>query len=78
MTIEQFKELAHHEKLNEIRHNGELLGSYDRPNEDGGAKTPGDIYAVHDFWVYLSEDETMAIPTRKNPIPEEEEEDEEQ
>ena len=76
MTIEQFKTLSHAEKLKEIRYNGNLLGSYERPSEDGGRKTPGDIYELHEFWVFLSEDEDMVIPTRKNPIAVEEEEEE--
>ncbi|MCE3281823.1 MAG: hypothetical protein K0Q66_560 [Chitinophagaceae bacterium] len=78
MTIEQFKDLSHPEKLKEIRYNGNLLGSYERPSEDGGRKTPGDIYEIHEFWVFLSEDEEMVIPTRKNPMPPEEEEEEEE
>lgn len=68
MTIEQFKELSHPEKLKEIRYNGNLLGPYERPSEDGGRKTQGDIYEMYDFWVFLSEDEDMVIPTRKNPV----------
>jgi hypothetical protein len=76
MTIEQFKALSHPEKLKEIRYNGNLLGPYERPSEDGGRKTQGDIYQVHEFWVFLSEDEEMVIPTRKNPVPAEEEEEE--
>jgi hypothetical protein len=68
MTIEQFKDLSHPEKLKEIRYNGNLLGPYERPSEDGGRRTQGDIYEIHDFWVFLSEDEEMVIPTRKNPV----------
>ena len=45
-----------------------MLGPYERPSEDGGRKTQGDIYELHDFWVFLSEDEDMVIPTRKNPV----------
>jgi hypothetical protein len=29
---------------------------------------------LHEFWVFLSEDEHMVIPTRRNPIFKEEEE----
>ena len=72
MTIEQFKQLSLPEKLKEIRYNGQLLGPYERPSEDGGRRTPGDIYELHDFWVFLSEDEEMVIPTRKNPVQAEE------
>ena len=43
MTIENFKELAHEEKLNQLRHNGELLGTYERRSADGDSKTSGDI-----------------------------------
>ena len=76
MDIDSFKKLATHEKLKEIKYNGNILGSYDRNAENGGAKTPGDIYALHDFWVYLSEDESIIIPSRRNPLPSEEEEEE--
>ncbi len=76
MTIEQFKELSHEQKLKELRFSGELLGSYERNNENGGPKTPGDIYAVHDFWVYLSDDEEIIVPSRRNPLPPAEEEEE--
>ncbi|MDB5231116.1 MAG: hypothetical protein JWN76_1921 [Chitinophagaceae bacterium] len=67
MTIEEFKELTHEQKLNELKHNGELLGPYLR-NGDGmdKPKTPGDIFALYEFWVFLSEDESMVIPSRKN------------
>ncbi len=68
MTIEQFKTLTLEKKLSEIKYNGNILGSYERPNEEGGTKVPGDIYELHDFWVYLSEDEQMVIPTRRNPL----------
>ena len=54
MDIDSFKKLAIHEKLKEIKYNGNILGSYDRNAENGGSKTPGDIYALFDFWVYLS------------------------
>jgi hypothetical protein len=43
MTIESFKELAHEKKLLELKHNGELLGPYERRSENGDSKTPGDI-----------------------------------
>jgi hypothetical protein len=69
MTIEHFKTLTHAEKLSEIKYNGTLLGNYDRPNEEGGTKVPGDIFELYAFWVYLSEDEQMVIPTRKSPLP---------
>lgn len=68
MTIENFKELAHEEKLKELKFSGELLGSYERNNENGGTKTPGDIFALYDFWVYLSDDEETIVPSRRNPI----------
>ena len=64
MTIEQFKELTLEAKLQVLKKSGELLGSYERNNENGGPKTPGDIYAVHDFWVYLSDDEETIVPSR--------------
>ncbi len=73
MTIENFKTLVHEKKLLELKHSGELLGSYERNAEDDGEKTPGDIFALYDFWVFLSEDEKMVIPTRRNPIVKEEE-----
>lgn len=73
MTIEQFKELSLPEKLNVIRYEATLLGSYERNGEHNGPKTPGDIYALHDFWVFLSDDETMVIPSRRNPLHVEEE-----
>ena len=72
MTIENFKTLTHKQKLIELKHSGELLGSYERNVEDGGNKTPGDIFRLSDFWVFLSDDEKMVIPTRRNPLPEEE------
>ena len=73
MTIENFKTLTHEQKLIELKHSGELLGSYERNAEDGGNKTPGDIFRLSDFWVFLSDDEKMVIPTRRNPLPEQEE-----
>jgi hypothetical protein len=76
MTIENFKALSSEERLKEIRYNANLLGSFDRPAEEGGKKTPGDIYELYDFWVYVSEDESTVIPSRRNPIAEEEEQDE--
>lgn len=76
MTIEQFKELSLEAKLQVLKKSGELLGSYERNNENGGPKTPGDIYGVHDFWVYLSDDEETIVPSRRNPLPKEEEEEE--
>ncbi len=69
MTIESFKELSLEEKLKELKYSGELLGSYERNNEGGGPKTPGDIFALYDFWVYLSDDQETVIPSRRNPIP---------
>lgn len=68
MTIENFKLLTLEEKLQELRHNGELLGSYERNGEQNGPKIPGDIFALYDFWVYLSDDEETIIPSRRNPI----------
>jgi len=76
MTIESFKELAHEEKLNQLRHNGELLGTYERRSADGDSKTSGDIFELNDFWVFLSDDEQMVIPSRRNPLYKEEEEEE--
>jgi hypothetical protein len=70
MDIDSFKKLSTEEKLREIRYNGNILGPYERNGEDGGPKTPGDIYELYDFWVYLSEDESMIIPSRRNPLPE--------
>lgn len=69
MTIEDFKQLTHEQKLKELKYNGNLIGSFDRPSADGGKKTPGDIFELYDFWVYLSEDEQTVIPTRRNPVP---------
>ncbi len=69
MTIEEFKELSHGKKIIELKYSADLLGSYLRNAEDGGEKTPGDIYALYDFWVFLSDDEKLIIPTRRNPLP---------
>ena len=69
MTIDQFKLLSLPEKLKTIRYDAVLLGSYERNGEQNGPKTPGDIYSLHDFWVFLSDDETMVIPSRRNPLP---------
>ncbi|NCI46866.1 hypothetical protein [Sediminibacterium soli] len=74
MTIEAFKELTVEKKLSELKYNGELLGSYERNSEHNGPKTPGDIFALYDFWVYLSEDEETIIPSRRNPLATAEEE----
>lgn len=68
MTIEQFKELAFEKKLLELKHNGNLLGSYERADESGSTRVPGDIYELYDFWVYLSEDEQTVVPSRRNPL----------
>jgi hypothetical protein len=76
MTIEQFKELTLEQKIKELKYSGDLQGSYERNNENGGPKTPGDIFALYDFWVYLSEDEETVIPSRRNPIKVVEEEEE--
>ncbi|MEP6845410.1 MAG: hypothetical protein ABI861_05380 [Panacibacter sp.] len=69
MTIENFKQLPLHEKLLALRRSGELLGPYERNDANGGTKTPGDIYAVEDFYVYLSEDESIVVVSRRNPLP---------
>ena len=69
MDIDNFKKLTLEEKLSEIKFNGQMLGPYERNNENGGAKTPGDIYELYDFFVYLSEDESMVVPSRRNPLP---------
>jgi hypothetical protein len=74
MTIENFKQLTHEEKLNELKYSGDLLGSYDRNGEHNGPKVPGDIFALYDFWVYLSDDEQTIIPSRRNPLYKAEEE----
>ena len=69
MEIDDFKKLTLEEKLSELKYSGNLLGSYERTSENGGAKVPGDIYELYDFWVYLSEDEKTVIPSRRNPLP---------
>jgi hypothetical protein len=69
MDIETFKKLTIEEKLSELKYNGELLGPYERNGEQSGPKIPGDIYELYDFWVFLSEDEQMVIPSRRNPLP---------
>jgi hypothetical protein len=69
MDIDNFKQLSLEEKLSEIKYNGQILGPYERNNENGGAKTPGDIYELYDFYVYLSEDENIVVPSRRNPLP---------
>jgi hypothetical protein len=68
MTIEAFKALSLEKKLIEIKYHGEMLGSYERSNENGGKKQPGDIFALFEFWVFLSDDEQTVVPTRRNPI----------
>ncbi|MEK7200383.1 MAG: hypothetical protein AAB212_10780 [Bacteroidota bacterium] len=73
MTIDNFKVLTLEEKLKELKYSGELLGSYDRNSENNGPKVPGDIFALYDFWVYLSDDEETIIPSRRNPLPASEE-----
>ena len=75
ISIDDFKKLTLEEKLHQIKYNATLLGSYDRPNEDGG-KVPGDIYELGEFWVYLSEDEDVVVPSRRNPIKVKEEDEE--
>ena len=72
MSIEEFKQLKFEEKLKELRNSAELLGSYERNSEDNGPKVTGDIFALYDFWVYLSDDEETIIPSRRNPLPAEE------
>ncbi len=69
MDIEIFKKLTLEEKLSELRYSGNLLGSYERNSENSASKTPGDIYELYDFWVYLSEDEKIIVPSRRNPLP---------
>ena len=73
MDIGAFKGLTLEQKLQEIKYNGNILGAYDKNGEPGEPKTPGDIYELHDFWVFLSEDEQTVVPSRRNPLPEEEE-----
>lgn len=72
MDIAAFKELTIEKKLEELKFNGNILGPYDKNGEPGEPKTPGDIYELYDFWVFLSEDEQTVIPSRRNPLPEEE------
>ena len=69
MDIDNFKKLTHEQKLKELKYSGDLLGSYDRNGEPGTPKVPGDIFALYDFFVYLSEDETTVVPSRRNPLP---------
>lgn len=69
MDIDTFKTLPLEEKLSELKYSGNLLGSYERNGEHSGTKMPGDIYALHEFWVFLSEDEKTVIPSRRNPLP---------
>lgn len=69
MHIDQFKKLTMDQKLSELRYNGRLLGPYERNHEQTGAKVPGDIYELYDFWVYLSDDEKTVVPSRRNPLP---------
>ncbi len=71
MDIDTFKTLTLDQKLTEIKYNGNILGAYDRNSEDNGKKVPGDIYELHNFFVYLSEDERTVVPSRRNPLPEE-------
>ena len=68
MTIDHFKTLTLDKKLLEVKYHGNLLGAYDRSNAEGGLKVPGDIYEVHDFWVYISDDEQTVIPSRRCPV----------
>lgn len=69
MDIDTFKTLSLEEKLSELRFNGNLLGAYERNAEHGSTKVPGDIYELYDFFVYLSEDEKIVVPSRRNPLP---------
>lgn len=69
MEIENFKKLTLEEKLAELKYSGTLLGPYERNSENSATKTPGDIYQLYDFWVYLSEDEKIVVPSRRNPLP---------
>ena len=69
MEIETFKKLTLEEKLSELKYSGKLLGPYERNSENSASKTPGDIYELYDFWVYLSEDEKIVVPSRRNPLP---------
>ncbi len=69
MDIDNFKKLTLEEKLHEIKYQGTILGAYERNGESGTTKTPGDIYELYDFFVYLSEDEKTVVPSRRNPLP---------
>lgn len=69
MDIDSFKKLTLEEKLAELKYKGTLLGPYERNGEHNGTKVPGDIYELEDFWVYLSEDEKIVVPSRRNPLP---------
>ncbi len=71
MNIDSFKKITHEEKLKTLKFSGELLGPYDRNGEPGTPKVPGDIYGLEDFFVYLSEDESTVVPSRRNPLPKE-------
>ena len=71
MDIDSFKKLSLEEKLAELKFNGNLLGPYERNSEHNTLKkVPGDIYELYNFFVYLSEDETTVVPSRRNPLPE--------
>lgn len=72
MDIDQFKQLSLEQKLTELKYSGELLGPYERNGEPGTPKVPGDIYQLYNFFVYLSEDETTVVPSRRNPLPQQE------
>jgi hypothetical protein len=69
MDIDAFKKLSLEEKLSQLKYSGKLLGPYERNSENSTSKTPGDIYELYDFWVYLSEDEKIVVPSRRNPLP---------
>ncbi len=69
MDIDSFKKLSLEQKLHELKYSGALLGPYDRNGEPGMPKVPGDIYQLYDFFVYLSEDESTVVPSRRNPLP---------
>lgn len=69
MDINDFKQLTLEQKLSELKFSGNLLGPYERNGEPGTPKVPGDIYELYDFFVYLSEDETTVVPSRRNPLP---------
>ena len=49
MTIEEFKQKTLPEKLNVIRYEAELLGSYERNGEHNGPKTPGGYFCIIGF-----------------------------